>query len=312
MNYALMRIVPFVFLICLALTASAQQAKTPLYPEGIPCKLHEDLETLYDETAKKIKKVGVPEIWYYPASGKTSAKLSAILIVPGGGYTTLAFDHEGIKVAQWLNQLGISAFVLMYRTPYWESSSCKKEIPLSDAKQAMRIIRHRASEWNINQNNIGVMGFSAGGHLAATLSTQFDLGNTATENQFDKFSSRPNFSILVYPVISMLNGLTHMSSRKSLLGDNPTKEELNFYSNELQVKSNTPPTLLIHAKDDSVVVPENSIQYHKALQKNKIPTTLHLMEVGGHGFGIKNAHAPTNSWLKITEEWLQEQKFLAD
>ena len=307
-----MRIVPFVFLICLALTASAQQAKTPLYPEGIPCKLHEDLETFYDETAKKIIKVGVPEIWYYPASRKTSAKLSAILIVPGGGYTTLAFDHEGIKVAQWLNQLGISAFVLMYRLPYWESEPCKSKVALMDATRAIRIIRHRASEWNINPNKVGVMGFSAGGHLAATLSTQFDLGNTAAENQFDKFSSRPDFSILVYPVISMLNGLTHMGSRKSLLGDIPTKEELNFYSNELQVKSNTPPTLLIHAKDDSVVVPENSIQYHKALQKNKIPTTLHLMEVGGHGFGIKNARAPTNSWLKIIEEWLQEQKFIAD
>jgi acetyl esterase/lipase len=181
-----------------------------------------------------------------------------------------------------------------------------------DATRAIRIIRHRASEWNINPNKVGVMGFSAGGHLAATLSTQFDLGNTAVENQFDKFSSRPDFSILVYPVISMLNGLTHMGSRKSLLGDNPTKEELNFYSNDLQVKSNTPPTLLIHAKDDSVVVPENSIQYHRALQKNKTPTTLHLLEVGGHGFGIKNAQAPTNSWLKITDEWLQEKKFIAD
>jgi acetyl esterase/lipase len=307
-----MRIVSFVFLICLVLTASAQQAKTPLYPEGIPCKLHEDLETLYDATGKKIIKVGVPEIWYYPASRKTSAKLPAILIVPGGGYTTLAFDHEGIKVAQWLNQLGISAFVLLYRLPYWESEPCKSKVALMDATRAIRIIRHRASEWNINPNKVGVMGFSAGGHLAATLSTQFDLGNTAVENQFDKFSSRPDFSILVYPVISMLNGLTHMGSRKSLLGDNPTKEELNFYSNDLQVKSNTPPTLLIHAKDDSVVVPENSIQYHRALQKNKTPTTLHLLEVGGHGFGIKNAQAPTNSWLKITDEWLQEKKFIAD
>ncbi len=307
-----MRIVSFVFLICLVLTASAQQAKTPLYPEGIPCKLHEDLETLYDATGKKIIKVGVPEIWYYPASRKTSAKLPAILIVPGGGYTTLAFDHEGIKVAQWLNQLGISAFVLLYRLPYWESEPCKSKVALMDATRAIRIIRHRASEWNINPNKVGVMGFSAGGHLAATLSTQFDLGNTAVENQFDKFSSRPDFSILVYPVISMLNGLTHMGSRKSLLGDNPTKEELNFYSNDLQVKSNTPPTLLIHAKDDSVVVPENSIQYHRALQKNKTPTTLHLLEVGGHGFGIKTAQAPTNSWLKITDEWLQEKKFIAD
>ena len=197
-----MRIVSFVFLICLSLRASAQEAKTSLYPEGIPCKLHEDLETLYDETGKKIKKVGVPEIWYYPASRKTSTKLPAILIVPGGGYTTLAFDHEGIKVAQWLNQLRISAFVLMYRLPYWESEPCKSKVSLMDATRAMRIIRHNATLWNLDTSKIGVLGFSAGGHLAATLSTQFDLGNTATENQFDKFSSPPDFSILVYPVIS--------------------------------------------------------------------------------------------------------------
>ena len=181
-----------------------------------------------------------------------------------------------------------------------------------DAQRAMRIIRQKASQWHIDLSKIGVMGFSAGGHLAASLSTQFELGIAGAENQLKKFSSRPDFSILIYPVISMQKELSHMGSRESLLGENPTKAELNRYSNELQVKSDTPKTLLIHAKDDSVVIPENSIQYYKALQKNKIPTTLHLMDEGGHGFGIKTPLAPTNLWLKITKDWLQDQKLIGN
>jgi len=176
----------------------------------------------------------------------------------------------------------------------------------------MRIIRQRSSKWNIEASKIGVMGFSAGGHLAASLSTQFDLGIPATENQLKKISSRPDFSILIYPVISMQKGLTHMGSRKSLLGGNPTKDQIILYSNELQVKSDTPTTLLIHAKDDSVVIPENSILYHKALQENKIPSTLQLMEQGGHGFGISSTNKPTQLWLALAKNWLIQRGIIAD
>jgi len=286
------------------------QDKIVLYPEGIPCNFSETANELV--RIKKINhQIANPQLWYYPAVF-SEKEVPAILVIPGGGYKNLAFEHEGIKVAKWLNQSGISAFVLMYRSPYWEPKPCKSKVALLDAQRAMRIIRQRSSQWNIEASKIGVMGFSAGGHLAASLSTQFDLGIPATENQFKKISSRPDFSILIYPVISMRKELTHMGSRKSLLGGDPTKDQIILYSNELQVKSDTPTTLLIHAKDDSVVIPENSMLYHKALQENKIPSTLHLMEQGGHGFGISSTNKPTKLWLALAKKWLIQRGIIAD
>jgi acetyl esterase/lipase len=286
------------------------QDKIVLYPEGIPCNFSETANELV--RIKKINhQIANPQLWYYPAVF-SEKEVPAILVIPGGGYKNLAFEHEGIKVAKWLNQSGISAFVLMYRSPYWEPKPCKSKVALLDAQRAMRIIRQRSSQWNIEASKIGVMGFSAGGHLAASLSTQFDLGIPATENQFKKISSRPDFSILIYPVISMRKELTHMGSRKSLLGGDPTKDQIILYSNELQVKSDTPTTLLIHAMDDSVVIPENSMLYHKALQENKIPSTLHLMEQGGHGFGISSTNKPTKLWLALAKKWLIQRGIIAD
>lgn len=286
------------------------QDKIVLYPEGIPCNFSETANELV--RIKKINhQIANPQLWYYPAVF-SEKEVPAILVIPGGGYKNLAFEHEGIKVAKWLNQSGISAFVLMYRSPYWEPKPCKSKVALLDAQRAMRIIRQRSSQWNIEASKIGVMGFSAGGHLAASLSTQFYLGIPATENQFKKISSRPDFSILIYPVISMRKELTHMGSRKSLLGGDPTKDQIILYSNELQVKSDTPTTLLIHAKDDSVVIPENSMLYHKALQENKIPSTLHLMEQGGHGFGISSTNKPTKLWLALAKKWLIQRGIIAD
>jgi acetyl esterase/lipase len=236
-------------------------------------------------------------------------KGAAVLIIPGGGYKNLAFEHEGIKVAEWLNKIGISAFVLRYRTPHWEPKPCKTKVALLDAQRALQIIAENAKKWNIDNAKIGIIGFSAGGHLAATLSNQYDFNSS--EKSTDKKSYRPRFCILVYPVISMTDKLTHMGSKYSLLGKSPTDEEVHFFSNELQISAEkTPPTLLIHAIDDAVVIPENSIMYHETLQENKIPTRLHLMDQGGHGFGIKNATASTNSWLNITKEWLKDRKII--
>ena len=299
----------FSLCMCVFICGNAQEIIT-LYPEGIPCNSSET--SIKSLTTQKInKQITNPQLWYYPAVF-SEKEVPAILVIPGGGYKNLAFEHEGIKVAKWLNQSGISAFVLIYRRPYWEPKPCKSKVALLDAQRAMRIIRQRSSQWNIEASKIGVMGFSAGGHLAASLSTQFDLGIAATENQLEKISSRPDFSILIYPVISMRKELTHMGSRKSLLGWNPTKNQIILYSNELQVKPDTPTTLLIHAKDDSVVIPENSILYHKALQENKIPSTLHLMEQGGHGFGIFSTNKPTQLWLALAENWLIQRGIIAD
>jgi acetyl esterase/lipase len=295
-----------IVLLCLKVTA--QHKKIAIYSDTIPCASNLPMQEVSNTISIK-ERISSPQLWYYPTE-KFIQNTAGILVLPGGGYQNLAFKKEGTEVAKWLNTLGISAFVLMYRTPYWESSSCKKEIPLSDAKQAMRIIRHRASEWNINQNNIGVMGFSAGGHLAATLSTQFDYGNQDGIDSLASFSTRPDFSVLVYPVISMRKAYTHMGSRQSLLGENPTNEDIIAYSNELQVKTDTPPAILIHASNDRAVHAENSIMYYKALLEKNIPAALHIWEDGGHGFGLHREKGSVKSWPNSVHQWFIQRGIL--
>jgi len=286
----------------------SQDTILPLYEKHIPCSSFDKIESNLT-IGEKSKKIKTPQLWYYPST-HPKKEGAAVLVIPGGGYKNLAFEHEGIKVAEWLNKIGISAFVLMYRTPHWESKPCKTKVALLDAQRALQIIAENAKQWNIDSAKIGIIGFSAGGHLAATLSNHFDFISSGKST--DKKSYRPSFCILVYPVISMTDKLTHMGSKYSFMGKSPRDEEVHFFSNELQISAEkTPPTLLIHAIDDAVVIPENSILYHETLQENKIPTRLHLMDKGGHGFGIKNALAPTNSWLKITKEWLKDQKIIA-
>jgi len=286
----------------------SQDTILPLYEKHIPCSSFDKIESNLT-IGEKSKKIKTPQLWYYPST-HPKKEGAAVLVIPGGGYKNLAFEHEGIKVAEWLNKIGISAFVLMYRTPHWESKPCKTKVALLDAQRALQIIAENAKQWNIDSAKIGIIGFSAGGHLAATLSNHFDFISSGKST--DKKSYRPSFCILVYPVISMTEKLTHLGSKYSLLGSSPRDEEVHFFSNELQISAEkTPPTLLIHAIDDAVVIPENSILYHETLQENKIPTRLHLMDKGGHGFGIKNAAAPTNSWLNVTKEWLKDQKIIA-
>lgn len=302
-----MRVI-FYFIYFWSLFGFSQDTILPLYEKYIPCNSFDKIENNLT-IGEKDQKIHTPQLWYYP-SPHPKKEVAAVLVIPGGGYKNLALKHEGIKVAKWFNKIGISAFVLMYRTPHWESKPCKTKVALLDAQRGLQIIAENAKQWNIDNAKIGIIGFSAGGHLAATLSNHFDF--ISSEKITDKKSYKPNFCILVYPVISMTDKLTHMGSKFSLLGKSPTDEEVHFYSNELQISAGkTPPTLLIHAIDDAVVFTENSIMYHKALQENKIPTRLHLMDKGGHGFGIKNAVAPTNSWLNITKEWLKDRKIIA-
>ena len=302
-----MRVIIY-FIYFWSLFVFSQDTILPLYEKHIPCSSFDKIESNLT-IGEKSKKIKTPQLWYYPST-HPKKEGAAVLVIPGGGYKNLAFEHEGIKVAEWLNKIGISAFVLMYRTPHWESKPCKTKVALLDAQRALQIIAENAKQWNIDSAKIGIIGFSAGGHLAATLSNHFDFISSGKST--DKKSYRPSFCILVYPVISMTDKLTHMGSKYSFMGKSPRDEEVHFFSNELQISAEkTPPTLLIHAIDDAVVIPENSILYHETLQENKIPTRLHLMDKGGHGFGIKNALAPTNSWLKITKEWLKDQKIIA-
>lgn len=216
---------------------------------------------------------------------KEKANGAAVLICPGGGYGGLAVEHEGSQFAQWLNSIGVSAFVLYYRMPNHHS-----EIPLTDARTAIQIIRQGAKKWNIDKHKIGIAGFSAGGHLASTVGTHFTKKN------------RPDFMILVYPVISM----TGDGTCQNLLGESPSAEQLNRFSNQLQVTEKTPPAFIIAALDDDVVAVEHSFMFYKALQEKQIPTEIHTFDKGGHGFGMKKQGLDIDNWTEVLAEWLKE------
>ncbi len=272
----------------------SQSMKINLWPEGeIPLRIKNNIQEQVEHTDMiRIGKVQVPQLEVY-LPNKKSASGQAVIICPGGGYAILAYDWEGTDIAKLLNAKGIAAFVLKYRLPDPLSSTAPDKVPLMDAKQAMRIVRARATEWNVNPNKIGIMGFSAGGHLASTFSTHFEE------------DTKPNFSILIYPVISMDKSITHMGSRNNLIGNNPTNAMIKWYSNELQVTSNTPPTFLIHATDDDVVTVENSLLYYQALKVNKVPTEMHIYPAGGHGFGLANGNKSLESWPSLMIEWIK-------
>ena len=289
-----------------------ESKRISLYPEGIPCK--SDFETVvdYNSTGRTFKKIADPEIWYFPSKTNNDNK-PAVLIMPGGGYYDLWFDKEGVDVAEWLNKIGISAFVLKYRLPHWESEQCKSKVALMDAQRAMRIIRSNSNKWGVNPEKIGVLGFSAGGHLASTISTHHDQGLSQSKVEIERTtSSRPNFTILIYPVVSLQNSPeTHYGSRQNLLGKTPANELVDYYSNELQVKHDTPPAILIHTNEDSAVPPENSIHYYLALRKYNIPAAIHIWEKGPHGLGFaKDGGLAFKSWPQITKEWMIERDII--
>jgi acetyl esterase/lipase len=251
----------------------------------------------------RISGVTVPTITAYIVP-KEKATGAAVMICPGGGYSILAASHEGSDFAKWFNERGISAFVLKYRLPNEKTMTHQHEVPLMDAMQGIKLIRQNAGKWNIDVNKIGVMGFSAGGHLAATLSTHYNMGEKASEE------AKPNFSILAYPVISLSPVFAHGGSRDNLLGAEKSDELIKYYSNEQQVSAKTPPAFLVHAMDDRSVPVENSIEYYLALKKFKIPAEMHLYPVGGHGYGFRTqGKGSLAGWPAALEEWLKSMGY---
>lgn len=274
-----------VILALVAVSSNAQSSAIKLWEGGAPNALGND-------------PLDVPTLTPFPAPKETTTG-AAILVLPGGGYARLSDIKEGSDVGKWLNSLGISAFVLKYRLgPRYNQPN-----PLLDAARAMRIVRSRANEWNVDANRIGILGFSAGGHLASTLGTHFDAGKPDSKDDIERVSSRPDLMVLIYPVITM-GELTHAGSKKNLLGENPTPELIKQYSNELQVTKETPPTFLVHTMTDAGVPVENSMMFASALRKAGVPFEFHLYEQGPHGFGL----APTNpilaSWAGRCADWL--------
>jgi acetyl esterase/lipase len=254
----------------------------------------------------KMRHVTAPLLDMYPAPVEKSNK-TAVIICPGGGYWGLAIAHEGSQIAMWLNSIGITAFVLKYRLPDTSIMINKTIGPMQDGQESIRIVRRHAKEWNIDPNKIGIMGFSAGGHLASTLSTHYL--EKAYEPK-DSTNARPDFSILIYPVISMDSSITHLGSRENLLGKNPSSEMVNRFSNELQVSKQTPPAFLVHSINDTVVPIQNSINYAIALKKFSIPCELHLYESGGHGYGLGRSSDTESSWPEAYKKWLKARGFL--
>ncbi len=286
-------IITFIFVAVFQSLQLTAQEKIVLWPQGAP-------------DAKGNQDKDKPNIAFYPAPKDTNCG-AAVLICPGGGYVNLAYKKEGTKFAQWFNQRGINAFVLKYRLSTWDVAGYTYPAQFNDACRAMRIIRYRAGEWNIDPAEIGIMGFSAGGHLASTVATHFDSGNPAAKNPVEKISCRPNFMMLIYPVISFTTPYSHRFSRKVLLGENPDMELIEKLSNENQISTMTPPTFLIHGNSDSGVPPENSILFYQGLRKAEVPAEIHIFEKGEHGFGLAENQETLAIWPELMHNWLKNR-----
>lgn len=285
-------------LVLLAIAGNAQGDEIPLWPEGHPANQGERPAVTEPRPNRLVVHRSPSLELYLPEKFNTQA---VVLVCPGGGYGVLAIDHEGREVGKWLEARDVAAAVLKYRCGGGDNAH---PAPLSDALRAMRLLRSLADKWKWKTDKVGVMGFSAGGHLAASVSTMSDVGDAESDDPIERLSSKPNFSMLVYPVISMQTGLTHGGSRKNLLGESPSAELVEQMSCEKRVTAETPPTFLAHASDDQPVKPANSLRYFEALLKHKVPAELHIYEHGGHGFGMRTLESKQNQWLDDLEVWL--------
>ncbi len=238
---------------------------------------------------------------------ESDSPTAAIVILPGGGYGGHAMDHEGYQFAEWFHSLGVTSAICTYRLRGKgnQGKGYGHPIPMQDAQRAIQTLRARAAEWNIDPDRIGAIGFSAGGHLCSTISTHFADVDSSSEDPVAAVSSRPDFSILCYPVIAFDKPYTHKGSQRNLIGENPDRKLVELLSNERQVSEHTPPTFLFHTAEDKAVPPENSVQYFLACQKNGVPAELHVFPKGRHGLGLAKDQAGASQWPALCEDWLR-------
>jgi acetyl esterase/lipase len=290
----------------LYITAAAQPQTIRLWTGEIDGAIQDESYSedalILDNYNTWVTRVTEPTLRIYDVPKDKSIGIS-VIICPGGGYSGLAIDKEGYEIAKWLNWHGITAFVLKYRLPSDAIMEDKTIGPLQDAQEAIRLVRRNAGKWNLDPGKIGIMGFSAGGHLASTLSTHYD---EKVYNTDDTTSARPDFSLLIYPVISMREDLTHMGSRLCLLGEDPDTERVERFSNELMVNAGTPPAFLVHSTNDEAVKVENSIGYYLALLKAGVRGEMHIYQEGGHGFGLARLGGTQSEWPGACLKWLME------
>ncbi|MEY2881417.1 MAG: hypothetical protein RLZZ15_3797, partial [Verrucomicrobiota bacterium] len=285
-----------------ALRAAAQPAVVEIWPEGVP-GLRADWAPEKVETGR-VSGVHKPTLTLFPAPAATATG-AAVIICPGGGYMRLSVENEGSLVAQWLNTLGVSAYVLHYRMVEYGHPA-----PLRDVLRAIRYVRAGAKELGIDPARVGVLGASAGGHLAASAATLFDDADGRTGAELDKVSARPDFAVLLYPVIAMKPPHAHAGSRKALLGATPTAELEEKMSLELRVTKHTPPTFLVHTQEDKTVAVENSLQFYTALTRAGVAAELHVFPKGPHGFGMRPGLGEASTWTKRCEAWLRDSGWL--
>ncbi len=267
---------------------AAEPQRVPLWDNGAP-------------GTPETKPENEPVLFVYlPNVG--SATRAAVVVCPGGGYRHLAMDHEGRQIAEWFNSFGVAAFVLQYRN---SSSGHQHPVPMMDGQRAIRTVRARASEWNVDAAKTGVMGFSAGGHLASTLATHFHAGEAAAADPIERVSSRPDFAILCYPVISMTEPFMHRGSRENLLGKNSDATLARELSSELQVTAETPPTFIFQTDEDEPVPAENAVAFYLALRRARVPAELHIYQNGKHGVGLARDVPATSTWSDRLRDWMQ-------
>jgi acetyl esterase/lipase len=275
-------------------TAQAAEPKTELlWPAGAPGKLG-------DEAKDK------PTLIIYLPDAEMATGCG-IVVCPGGGYGGLAMDHEGHQIARWLNSFGVAAFICDYRH---RGKGYGHPAPLQDAQRAVRTVRARAKEFGVQPDRVGIMGFSAGGHLTSTALTHFDKGHADSADAIEKVSCRPDFGLLCYAVIALDQPFTHMGSQHNLLGKDASKDLIESLSNERQVTAETPPTFLFHTQEDTAVPPENSIVFYAAMLKHKVPGELHIYQKGQHGVGLAASIPGTSDWPHAFERWLKVRGML--
>jgi acetyl esterase/lipase len=294
------RSLPLCFLVGALLAPPLRSQETTvldLWPEGVPGLRPDTAPEKVNDG--RIGGVNHPTLTCYPAPA-AAASGAAIIICPGGSYGWLSMEKEGASPAHWLQALGVSAFVLKYRLAEYGHPA-----PLQDVLRAVRLVRSRAAEWGVRPDRIGVMGFSAGGHLAACAGTLYDASEGRTGAALDAVNARPDFLVLCYPVITMKDPYVHADSRRNLLGPNPAAEQISHLSVEEQVTKDTPPTFLVATTADKSVPAENSIAFYAALHRAGIPAELHLYQEGPHGFGLKPGYGSTSEWPRLCEQWLR-------
>ena len=286
-----------ILMISLTTSFSLAQEKIYLYPAS---------EKVTNDGFDKDKEP--PYIQYFKAN-PDSANGSSILVCPGGAYTALADQHEGLDVARFYNQHGFDAFVLHYRLNSLDQSGHRFPDQYRDVTTALRTIKSRSKEWKLDPERLGIIGFSAGGHLASMGTTMHLAANKKSKNPLEQWSSRPAFAILIYPVITLAGAPAHNYSREMLLGKNPDNALVDSLSTQNRVTSHTPPTFLVYATDDNAVPPENGILFYQALRRNNIPASLHIYDHGGHGFGLAPNDKVLNTWSLLSVRWLERMGF---